>query len=128
MKPVDQTRFGVPEGNCFPACVATILHLSIEDVPSFCAKGDGWFQDFQDWLRRHGLYAVMLKHEDGWSPDGFYILSGKSPRGDFLHAVVAQGADIVHDPHPSRAGLVDRQDCALIVPLDLGRLLAGASA
>ena len=32
MKPVDQTSFGFPGGNCFSACVASILELPIDDV------------------------------------------------------------------------------------------------
>lgn len=30
VKPVDQTLFGRPSGNCLPACVASILELPIE--------------------------------------------------------------------------------------------------
>ncbi len=119
MKPIDQTKFRVPEGNCFSACVASLLHLPIEDVPTFCAEGDKWFEVFQQWLRPLGLYAFMLKHCEEWRPDGYYILGGKSPRGDFFHAVIARDGEIVHDPHPSRTGLVDRQDYTLIVPFDL---------
>lgn len=31
MKPVDQTIFGKPGGNCLAACIATILELPLDD-------------------------------------------------------------------------------------------------
>lgn len=40
MKPIDQTTFGVPGGNCFSACVASLLELSIDDVPYFMGDCD----------------------------------------------------------------------------------------
>ena len=43
---------------------------------------------------------VLEHHRAGRAPVGYHILSGKSPRGEFLHSVVANGEDIVHDPHP----------------------------
>jgi hypothetical protein len=39
------------------------------------------------------------------APPGYHIATGKSPRSDQVHAVVALDGRIVHDPHPSRAGL-----------------------
>lgn len=120
MKPVDQTRFGVPEGNCFAACVASLLELPLEQVPHFPDHGADWYSAFRDWLRARRLYPVCFevkRPEDG-RPDGMHILSGKSPRGEFLHSVVAKGAYIVHDPHPSRAGIRTEEDAILLVPFD----------
>lgn len=119
MKPVDQTTFGHPGGNCFSACVASLLHLSIEDVPYFMGA-DNWFQAFAEWLRPRGFYPVCFKidtaKDDLWRPAGFYILGGESVRGP--HAIVAREHFDVHDPHPSRAGLVSREDATLLVPFD----------
>lgn len=44
MRPVLQTRFGFPSGNCLLACVASILEVPLEEVP------DGW--DEEGWLAR----------------------------------------------------------------------------
>ena len=123
MKPVDQTTFGYPHGNCFSACVASLLELPIDAVPFFMGAGDDWYEKFSLWLSFHGkgFYPVGFKLEKnglGWTPAGLHILTGKSPRGDFLHSVVARGRSIVHDPHPDRTGLMDRQDVILIVPHD----------
>ena len=116
---VDQTLFGHPNGNCFSACIASVLHLPIENVPSFMGRGDGgeWFDALAEWLKPRGLYPLFFNLK-GWSPpdDAVCILGGKSPRGDFMHAVVGVGARVEHDPHPSRAGLVTMDDVTLLVP------------
>jgi hypothetical protein len=118
MIPVDQTTFGEGVGYCFSACVASILELSIGEVPFFGAD-ELWWDRFQEWLGPRELYAMCITYRAGHTPRGFHILSGKSPRGDFLHATVARGADVVHDPHPSRDGIHSRVDCVVIVPNDI---------
>lgn len=118
MNPIDQTTFGVKNGNCFSACVATILDLPIEEVPIFVEK-ENWWGAFLEWLKPRGYYALCwhLKNKDKSLLDsyGINILGGKSPRGDFLHAVVADGSKIVHDPHPSRDGIGELSDFTIIV-------------
>jgi hypothetical protein len=112
MTPVDQTTFGHPGGNCFSACVASILDLTIDDVPYFMDVED-WIAKFARWLDRYDLYPVTFKVGPEWHPAGLYILGGKSSRGD--HAVVARAREIVHDPHPSREGLIHREDATVLV-------------
>jgi hypothetical protein len=125
MKPVDQTTFGFPGGNCFSACVATILNLPLDCVPYFMT-GDDWWQRFSDWADDQGILPVYIP--DYPPPDDMlgrgdvyaqYLLGGQSPRRPddptMLHSVVAEGTEIVHDPHPSRAGLLTRQDCIFLV-------------
>lgn len=119
MQAIDQTTFGEGLGYCFSACVASILELPIEEVPFFGAD-ELWWTRFAEWLEARNLYAICLKHRLGRAPVGYHILSGKSPRGEFMHSVVAKGEDIVHDPHPSRATILDRVDCIVIVPMDFG--------
>lgn len=122
MKPVDQTTFGVPGGNCFSACVASLLEFPVEAVPYFMGAED-WVAEFSRWLLPRGMYVFRFRiegAEDTWRPPGFYILSGQSPRGS--HSVVALGPDVVHDPHPSRAGLLTQEDLMVLVPIDIARL------
>jgi hypothetical protein len=120
MKPVDQTVFGAPLGNCLSACVASLLHLRIDEVPTFCDKPD-WLCVLNAWLRERGLWAMCYVYETSLVPPGFWIMGGKSPRGDFLHAVVMRGSEMVHDPHPSRDGVLSRVDCTILVPIDPAR-------
>jgi hypothetical protein len=127
MTPVDQTTFGHPGGNCFSACVASLLELPISEVPYFMDEsGDNlpWVKQLNDWLAPRGYYSMHFvvnetnreayDRENLW-PAGFYILCGKSPRGD--HAVVARGKDVVHDPHPGRDFILSSVDAfTLLVP------------
>lgn len=113
MTPVDQTRFGAVDGDCFAACVATLLGLPLAEIPNFCAPeqldADGrWWPNFRAWCAARGLEAVCLLAADqppGAVPDFDAIGSGPSPRGAFLHATVWRNGRLWHDPHPSRAGL-----------------------
>lgn len=123
MKPIDQTQFYDEEkgtsGDCWRACLASILELDITSVPHFVAEdragGGHWFFETEKWLARRNLWIFEKHLSDGtgWigpiiegkSGIGYFILNGKSPRGEHLHSVVAQGGNMVHDPHPSRAGL-----------------------
>jgi len=98
---VDQTLFGNKNGNCFSACVASILDLALEDVPNFCAQPNkNWYRDFVDWCKTQELVARYSTND----PQVLCIASGPSYRGSWLHAVVWDRG-MVHDPHPSRLGL-----------------------
>lgn len=120
MRTVDQTTFGwwrppYEPGNCLSACVASILGLSIDEVPNFIALDDvheeQWADRLDAWLASRGLRAVHVPVDAstaaelrGVVPDALYVLCGRSVR-DFEHAVVASGECVVHDPHFSRTGL-----------------------
>jgi len=49
-------------GNCLQACIATILELSIEDVPHFVArKKADWFDKMNEWLLgKAGVYCMNI--------------------------------------------------------------------
>jgi RNase P/RNase MRP subunit p29 len=130
--PVDQTRFTVPEGDCFNACVASLLELPLAEVPHFCSHDD-WWSYFNGWLEARGLYAINFQLTNNWRPEGLYILNGRSPRGTYNHSVVALRDRVVHDPHPSRAGirttyvdddgktlpLKEIPEATILIPLDI---------
>jgi hypothetical protein len=117
MIPVDQTTFGVPEGNCFSACVASILELPIARVPFFM-HGD-WWTNFCAWCVEHRVVATYRgRLSDGTpppAPPGYSIWTGLSPRAapeeERYHAVVALDGALVHDPHVGdRRGVLDVLD------------------
>jgi hypothetical protein len=95
-------------GDCFSACVACILDLPQDVVPLFCAWEGHWFWQFQEWLEMFHLTAIELNMQQRCmcpvTPGVPCILTGKSPRGSWLHAVVATtdrgGFNFYHDPHP----------------------------
>lgn len=127
---VDQTVFTVPGGNCFSACIATLLDIPLDAVPyfmgDFSEPGEAWWLRFLAWLKPRGFWAINIACPPGgdWWPDGAYILNAGSPRGEWDHSVVAVGREIVHDPHPSRAGLVrlERQQATILVPFEPHRV------
>jgi len=103
MIPVDQTAFGFPDGNCMSAAIASVLERPIHTLPHF--GGERWMSNLQRWLGLQGLVPVMAEE---W-PDnynGYGVGLGMGPRG-LQHAVVVENGQLVHDPHYSRAGLVE---------------------
>lgn len=122
MKPVDQTLFGGKEGNCYAACLASLLELSIDDVPNFCAHPGNWLGRAEEWTRKnHGLTMLGFRPKGEGAfyciPAVYHIMAGKSPRG-LDHAVVAFQGQMVHDPHPSRDGLVSAREYEFLFPVD----------
>jgi hypothetical protein len=127
MKPVPQTVFGWPGGNCFSACVASVLELPIDDVPNFMLSRDSWFEAACQWLNARGFTALYVHHDAvkcGYvdprpliKAGHYFIVGGLSPRGNHLHCVVEHRGKVVHDPHPSRDGLIGAwTDFIVIIP------------
>ena len=131
MKPVDQDRFGHGEGNCYAAAIASILELDLEELRAFERLYLGYWSgaihghhDFEKRgaylreLRRLGVTAVTLSCATGDRivPKGYSIADGPSPRG-IDHSCVALDGELVHDPHPSRGGLVEVKFYEVLVPV-----------
>lgn len=97
-------------GDCFRACLASIIGKKTEGVPHFGLLGDlHAMETAVAWLNYHG-YEVGTQASD-YGPDEaeilpLHIMKGYSPRGIY-HAVVGstETGEMVHDPHPSRAGI-----------------------
>lgn len=139
MRPVMQTRFGGPsapveeQGNCFAACLASLLGLPLAEVEGYQSGLDTteavearWWGQLQGWLKARGLIALQLAFANGETPEQFtygrpelrYIANGKSPRGEWDHSVVFCDGELEHDPHPSGSGLEGSPSSfTLIVPL-----------
>jgi hypothetical protein len=125
MRPVRQTAFGYPHGNCMAACVASLLELPIEEMPVIPA--DANFNETWDaWLRDRG-FARICFHSDGTNfiPKGYYLLAGPSPRPIVdengvraFHVVVGLDGKPVHDPHPDDTFLDSITEVEILYPLD----------
>ena len=119
MKGVMQTKFG-DDGNCFAACLASILELELDQVPDYDGRTDsGWWRKYNIWLTKEfGLSMCHIARGDGsWFIDDcntFHLCSGLSPRG-LEHSCVGKNGRIVHDPHPSNEGLLEIKDVVLFV-------------
>lgn len=102
MRPVDQTTYGPNNGNCFSACLASILEIPLEEIPLFL--GARW-NGFLPWLAGRGLSASLYP-SGVYVPPGYSIAGGRSLRfAGRNHACVARDGVVVHDPHFSRDGL-----------------------
>lgn len=120
--------------DCMRCCLATVLGLDYERVPDFVSTDFGYDQraEVARWLDSIGCRAVALQAcGDGELlcstfeiPSGLWIAGGPTQRGT-NHAVVYDGGAMVHDPHPSRAGLLAITDA--IVPLGRPKPDGGAT-
>lgn len=115
MTPKDQEFLAVDglPGDCQRAVIASLLDLPISEVPHFLAQSDksawGFYCLIEEFLESRGYemaWNAMPAYHLEPGQDVFHQISGPSPRGNGLfHAVVGLNGEIVHDPHPSRAGL-----------------------
>ena len=112
MKEIKQTWIGgsdAPkngEGNCFQACVASILEIPLEGSFNHGLFSDEeWFQKFNEWLSQYGLASIFIE----CNPDkpmnstpllGIHIAEMETAKSSLKHAVVIDGDKIVHDPMP----------------------------
>lgn len=100
-------------GECYRCCVASVLNMTRESVPHFHDQKSGTEitsetnRRIREWFSIQGAYYVEfgfrlsmddLLHAMGESHPGLhYLLMGRTARGG-VHAVVACGDRIVHDP------------------------------
>lgn len=112
MKPVTQSKLYQEDapmrGNCRAACVASLLEIPLWMVPPIeDMRGDLQEERWNDWLDRMFGLEFVRNHGDGVPPAEFYIACGPSPRGvgSIYHSVVYSNGQLVHDPHPSGAGV-----------------------
>lgn len=130
MIPVYQTRTVANDGsgNCFNACVASILERPLRDVcgvlPDF--EGDYWGQ-WREWLATLDLGINYVPLDQG-PPKGFAIATGFGGRNfpdghakagePILHAAVVFNGEPVHDPFPGAKWFGDIRYFWTIDPLD----------
>lgn len=126
MRPVDMRRFAACEGDCLPACIATVTGISLSEIPHFCLHEAEWYPAFTEWLETRGyaplslsLDAEALEQHLAWArgPGRLapWIAGGQTDRG--RHFVVYVGAELFHDPNPhhGRQGLTTIQDATLLI-------------
>lgn len=127
MTPVDQSIMHDPAngqwGDCMRACIASLLALPILDVPHFNEGGPRGLEfdrRVRDFLAQHGLIEVRIhsKTSQAHVIQGtcHHLIYGYTERGTY-HAVVGLNGKVVHDPHPSKTGVIedDRIEHAFLV-------------
>ncbi|WP_091232580.1 hypothetical protein [Microbacterium sp. 3J1] len=116
-------------GDCWRACLASLFEVPIADVPHFVALhpdvddglwptlGPQWWRASIEWVGkvRPGWTLAAWDVPDPWTPiyplnsdaPDRVILSGRSTRGDWSHAVLVWDVDgaLAHDPYPGGTGV-----------------------
>lgn len=103
---------GIP-GDCLRACVAALLDAPYDTVPHFGLRRS-WWEAMRRWVREHhNADFAPLVPVDGTvrpflavAPDIMVGVGGSPRRLGRRHAVLLDpDLRLVHDPHPSDAGL-----------------------
>lgn len=143
MKPVFQENITAGQGDCFSACLASLLELPLAEVPKFRKETSGGTEMMaaaRQWCKEHlDLSIVTIQMEDFETANGEdirligafagtpCIAGGISPNlPNCHHAVVGEIDDqgmnfrITHDPNPSGKGIVGRPThLYFLVPMNL---------
>lgn len=126
-------------GNCWAAAIASILEVPITEVPNFevwFPWSDGfWYELTERFLIKKGYILEYRPEFRCFHPDcvkedldadfinfdiegmqerlkdKYYFVSGDSPRGQGVkHVTIWQNGKMVHDPHPTRDGILTHQN------------------
>lgn len=133
MIPVMQTKVVVKKsngeqvvyGNCYAAAIASLIELSIDQVPNveifFPLSDTYWIEVMDKFLRFKGYEINTDKRFENFHNcviqnglnnaiylsdcyDKYYLISGKSIRGNY-HICIYKNGEMIHDPHPAKEGL-----------------------
>ncbi len=132
MKYYDMTTLHDPPasvGDCWRVCIASILGMEPENVPHFAEMEGNVAARTATWLEALGYGLVQItapQHVLAWVSNAVvYIASGPSLGRGVPHCVLSDGVDLIHDPHPSRAGLAEIKTVWLITEAAPQRREAG---
>jgi len=118
MIPVDQTICNFKNGDCFSACVASILELPIIEIPNFMQDGENKFDyHVEQFEKDFGIASVdfdYTNHKEALQDfvllmkNRHLVATGPSPRNKKKnHAVLWYNDKMAHDPHPDKTGLLE---------------------
>lgn len=84
-------------GDCFRACMATVLQLPPDVLPN--DHSPAWHSIWASFLRQFGLSLMFGSNKDAIWVDGYWIASVKSINyKEVTHAIVMDGTAVYHDP------------------------------
>lgn len=125
----------VVPGDCWRACLASLLEVPLADVPHFIhlhpddrdpepgmaeLAGPWWWRESQAWVERvRPGWTIAAWEREGYefptygpdaegAPDRV-IVTAPSPRGNWNHSALyyAQDGTLAHDPFPDGQGVLD---------------------
>lgn len=103
-------------GDCWRTCVASLLDIEdLLSVPHFVEVGGEhqWWQETYLYVWEQTGKSLLHWTNPDYLPERveYFIGSGPSPRGNFWHAVIVdRTGKLIHDPHPSQAGLLSVEE------------------
>ncbi len=137
----EYTQTNLEPGNCWQTCIACLLHVEPSELPAqelfdiekkredgSTEYGPPHYQNaLQAYLREPHDLAYMQLYQPcellkllSVRAPGWHMMTGRTVRsetnGNKRHVVVARYGELVWDPHPSRAGLLDDINWAFLVP------------
>lgn len=127
MIPVFQNRSVANDGsgNCFNACIASILERPLREVAPIHPDHPAYWQAWYRWFGAQGLKMTMRGGRN--PPKGYSIVAGRSSRlypdghakaGQRIHhACVAFDGVVVHDPFPVPGGFDEVSHYWVIEPM-----------
>jgi hypothetical protein len=125
---------GMP-GDCLRVAVVAALGTPYDETPHFALYRRSWWTVMRMHARTRQLDWTCIWPSDLAEciipPSALMLACGPSPRGPWWHVVVTDHTGrMVHDPHPSRAGLESIEEFLVLVdPYDpapeLRQLTAG---
>jgi hypothetical protein len=109
MTPVMQTKFTDEAagriGNCFSACLASLLDISIEKVPPFEELQENRRRELQVlafFVRLHGFVFVDRYRKQPPHDGQHYIAAMITPLSEnIVHCVIMRDGKVVHNPNPN---------------------------
>lgn len=120
MKFVMQDKFGKEFGNCWGACIATLLEIPLEEIPNLNIENQTLVTN--NWLASlgYGIFECQPLTKETMESLGlstYHIITGDSPRGNFKHAVIGFNGIFIHDPHPDQTGLRSIDSNAFLIKI-----------
>ena len=125
---INQTIFN-KNGNCYSACIASILEIPIKDVPAFSYNnGKSSFINANDWIMTNFNMYLLSSDINNFDKENlqiikkfkiYHLILGLSATYNTYHCCVGLNGDVVHDPHPKQLGLNKISRYEFIIPLDL---------
>lgn len=115
MIPIKQRIIDNKKGDCFTACIASLLEIPYEDIPDIPLWG--WMEVVSPFLRKNGFtYEGYQKPEKAIELsvgiDGFYIVDVPSQNFEgIFHSVIFKGLDFVFDPSTAKTKDWKPSDC-----------------
>src|ERR1700678_3186388 len=105
-----------PGHYCVETCVACVLEIPLEDVPTRRGAGGG---HLKPWLHQRGF--ILWGVDPAYAPISGYMMLGGKVHNDSVqkHMIVGYGGHPIFDPNPSQKGLAIIDSAHLFVPFDL---------